>query len=465
VTVRDEPSVEQTTEAFALPESLLVPLLDDAAAVLRTLDVADFPPVLRPLASFGKQGLTTSPARQQLRRAVEVEPEFRRRVVERFVDHPEVRAALEAWDPAQALRRVDEAAARADLALLASTLFAVQPEGWSFGLGVVCSAFERERTEKEAHDDLKAGQLQLGTLDEARRRAEEARDRAHQDVTRLEEQLRTERHGRREREGRAERDLDAARRCRSEADAVVAKAAATTEEAAARLERESARAREAERRVRELRRELADRDHAEGQAHPAAVPDPTALADAARAAHGLAASLDRLLHAAQAAVPPPPPVDPPASREARRTRVPRPPGLETDTVPALDAMLRTRGVMLVVDGYNVSMRGWPDARPTDQRESVLGALERLHLRLRCDVIVVFDGSDVQGLPPRRRAGVRVLFSAADEDADPVVIREVEALNVSRPAIVASSDRWVHDHAEAVGATVVSADTLLALLRQ
>jgi predicted RNA-binding protein with PIN domain len=465
VTVRDEPSVEQTTESLALPDSLLVPLLDDAAAVLRKLDAADFPPVLRPLASFGKQGLTTSPARQQLRRAVEVEPEFRRRVVERFVDRPEVRAALESWEPTDALRRVDEAAARADLALLASTLFAVQPEGWSFGLGVVCSAFERQRVEKEAHDDLKARQLQLGTLDEARRRAEEARDRAQQDVTRLEEQLRTERHARREREGRAERDLDAARRSRGEAEAIVAKAAATTEESEARLERESARAREAERRVRELRRELADRDEVESPARPVAAPDPTALADAARAAHRLASSLDRLLHAAHAAELPPPPVAPPAGRETRRARVPRPPGLETDTVPALDAMLRTRGVMLVVDGYNVSMRGWRDARPADQRESVLGAVERLHLRLRCDVIVVFDGSDVESLPPRRRAGVRVVFSAADEDADPIVIREVEALAVSRPALVASSDRWVHDHAEAVGATVVSADTLLALLRQ
>ncbi len=461
MTVRDEASVEHATESLALPESLLVPLLDDAAAVLRTLDAADFPPVLRPLASFGKQGLTTSPARQQLRRAVEVEPEFRRRVVERFVDRPEVRAALDAWDPHDALQRVDDAATRADLPLLASTLFAVQPEGWAFGLGVVCSAFERHRAEKEAHDDLKAHQLQLGTLDEARRRAEEARDRAQQDVTRLEEQLRTERHARREREGRAERDLDAARRSRTEADAVVAKAATATEEAEARLERESARAREAERRVRELRRELADRDQPAG---PAPAPDPTALADASRAAHTLASTLDRLVRAALTAEPPPPP-PPTTARETRRARVPRPPGLDTDTVSALDTMLRTRGVMLAVDGYNVSMRGWRDARPADQREGLLGALERLHLRLRCDVIVVFDGSDVEALPPRRRAGVRVVFSAPDEDADPVVIREVEALAASRPAIVASSDRWVQDHAEATGATVVSADTLLTLLRQ
>ena len=128
-------------------------------------------------------------------------------------------------------------------------------------------------------------------------------------------------------------------------------------------------------------------------------------------------------------------------------------------------MLRTRGVALVIDGYNVSMRGWGDAAPATQRDGLLGALERLHLRLRCDVVVVFDGSDVDALPGRRRAGVRVVFSAADEEADPVVVRQVEALPTSRPALVASSDRWVQDHAREVGATVVSADTLLGLLRR
>jgi predicted RNA-binding protein with PIN domain len=61
--------------------------------------------------------------------------------------------------------------------------------------------------------------------------------------------------------------------------------------------------------------------------------------------------------------------------------------------------------------------------------------------------------------------VRVIFTAAGEDADPVVIREVERLPASTPAIVASSDRWVREHAEASGATVVPADSLLEVLRR
>jgi predicted RNA-binding protein with PIN domain len=471
VTVRDDPVLE-TTELLTIPESLLVPLLDAAAAVLRELDTVDFPPVLRPLASFGKQGLTTSPARQQLRRALDVDPGFRDRAVTQFCARPEVEGALAFWDARQALRRVDEAAERSDLALLASVLYAARPEGWMFGLGVVCSTFDRQRLEKEAHDDAKARQLQLATLDEARRRAEENSNRARHDVARLEEQLGVERRSRREREGKAERAVDAARGSRAEADAVVAKARATADEAESRLEREASRARDAEREVRELRRELAARDEA-------ARPGPVAsagFADAARDAQRLADALDALTHqstdparpaGARPSISDPRSDGPPSTGggPARRSRVPRPPGREEDSVAGLDAMLRTRGIALVVDGYNVSMRGWGDAAPATQRDGLLGALERLHLRLRCDVVVVFDGSDVEAIPGRRRAGVRVVFSAADEEADPVVIRQVEALPSTRPALVASSDRWVQDHAREVGATVVSADTLLGLLRQ
>jgi predicted RNA-binding protein with PIN domain len=94
----------------------------------------------------------------------------------------------------------------------------------------------------------------------------------------------------------------------------------------------------------------------------------------------------------------------------------------------------------------------------------VAALAALHLRLRCEVVVVFDGSDVEAVPARRRSGVRVVFSAADEEADPVVLREVDALPPAAPVLVASSDRWVRDHAADLGAAVVSADTLLGVLR-
>jgi predicted RNA-binding protein with PIN domain len=467
VTVRHETSDPEVAEPLPIPESLLVPMLDAAAAVLRDLDPGDFPPAVRPLASFGKQGLTTGPARQQLRRALDVDEQFRSRAATRFLARPAVEAVLETWDAAHALRRVDDAAARADLPLLASALYAARPEGWAFGIGVLCASFDGKRVEKEAEDDAKARQLQLSTLDEARRRAEEDRGRSRQDVARLEEQLRAERRSRRDRDQRAEHGIEAAERTRTEAEAMVAKARAATEEAEARLEREATRAREAERRLRDLRRQSPPgRDPSATPPAPStASVDVTAVVEAARVAERLAATLRDLTARGTAASASPALTPQPAARSAPRTRVGPPPGLVTDTVAALDAMLRTRGVVLIVDGYNVSMRGWGDAAPSDQRDRLVAALEALHLRLRCEVVVVFDGSDVEVVPARRRPGVRVVFSAADEEADPVVLREVDALPPAAPVLVASSDRWVGDHAAELGAAVVSADTLLGVLRR
>jgi predicted RNA-binding protein with PIN domain len=467
VTVRHETSDPEVAEPLPIPESLLVPMLDAAAAVLRDLDPGDFPPAVRPLASFGKQGLTTSPARQQLRRALDVDEQFRSRAAARFLARPAVNAVLETWDAAHALRRVDDAAERADLPLLASALYAARPEGWAFGIGVVCASFDRKRVEKEVEDDAKARQLQLSTLDEARRRAEEDRDRSRQDVARLDEQLRAERRSRRDRDQRAEQSIEAAERTRTEAEALVAKARAATEEAEARLEREATRAREAERRLRDLRRQTPPGGDPSGTppAPTTARVDVDAVVDAALVAERLAATLRDLAERGTAVSASLPTAKQPASSAVPRARVGPPPGLVTDTVAALDAMLRTRGVVLIVDGYNVSMRGWGDAAPSDQRDRLVAALEGLHLRLRCEVVVVFDGSDVEAVPARRHPGVRVVFSAADEEADPVVLREVDALPPAAPVLVASSDRWVRDHAAELGAAVVSADTLLGVLRR
>ncbi|HSO97118.1 MAG TPA: NYN domain-containing protein [Acidimicrobiia bacterium] len=449
------------TEPLPIPESLLVPMLDDAAALLRDLDPTDFPAAVRPLAAFGKQGLTTGPARQQLRRALDVDDQFRSRAAERFLARPAVAAILEAWDATHALRRVEDAVERSDLPLLASALYAARPQGWAFGIGVVCASFDRQRLEKEADDDAKARRLQLATLDEARRRADEERARSRQDVARLEEQLRVERRSRRDRDQAAEQAIAAADRAREDAQAVIAKARAETEEAQARLEREATRAREAERRLRELRRQTLPSPAGAPSAGRAV--DPAVVADAARMAERLAGTLGQLAEESRRTPVAPDPVVPAPS--VSRARVAPPPGLDTDTVAALDAMLRTRGVVLIVDGYNVSMRGWGDARPRDQRDRLVAALDALHLRLRCDVVVVFDGSDVEVLPGRRRPGVRVVFSAADEEADPVVLREVDAHPPTVPVLVASSDRWVRDHADELGAAVVSADTLLGVLRR
>ena len=189
---------------------------------------------------------------------------------------------------------------------------------------------------------------------------------------------------------------------------------------------------------------------------------------AARLAKGLGGVADRVetlrdpRPAARPAAAPPGRAAVPGRR--RRTGLRLPPGLPVDTPEAVETMLRTRGAVLVVDGYNVTKRAWPDAALSEQRERLVSAITALHARTRCDATVVFDGAEVGRSPTERRPGVRVRFSDANEEADAVVVREVAALPVTVPVLVVSSDREVRDRSAAEGATVVSSDTFLRALR-
>lgn len=136
-----------------------------------------------------------------------------------------------------------------------------------------------------------------------------------------------------------------------------------------------------------------------------------------------------------------------------------------DDPAAIAAMVRTPGVAVIVDGYNVSMLAWPAASAAEQRERLCDALSEFQLRFRCEVTVVFDGAEVSGVAPRRRRNLRVLFSPATQEADEVVIGEVIFRPADVPVIVVSSDREVKAAAEAEGATVLPADALLHLMRR
>jgi predicted RNA-binding protein with PIN domain len=136
-----------------------------------------------------------------------------------------------------------------------------------------------------------------------------------------------------------------------------------------------------------------------------------------------------------------------------------------DTPEAAETMVRTPGLAVVVDGYNVSMLAWPEAPVSEQRERLFGALAEFQLRTRAGVTLVFDGANVPGVRPPRRPGLRVVFSAAGQEADEVVVDEVASRPLDVPVLVVSSDAWVRQRAEALGAQVLPSAVFLALLRR
>lgn len=144
-----------------------------------------------------------------------------------------------------------------------------------------------------------------------------------------------------------------------------------------------------------------------------------------------------------------------------------PGGIFDDTVEAAEHLLRTPSVVLVVDGYNVTMAGWPELRAADQRRRLVVALSDLAARTATRVEVVFDGAEVEPptVPAPTRQLVRVRFSDPGVEADDVVIDLVGRIPAATPVVVASSDNRVRDGARRRGANLLHARQLVAVLRR
>jgi predicted RNA-binding protein with PIN domain len=150
--------------------------------------------------------------------------------------------------------------------------------------------------------------------------------------------------------------------------------------------------------------------------------------------------------------------DRPGSPERSRARA-----QDTDDPGRLDQLLALPRAHLVVDGYNVTKRGFAEMSLEQQRKRLITGLGGIAAQTGDEVTVVFDGAErVHGLPPAPR-GVRVLFSRKGDTADELIRQLVRAEPLGRPIVVISSDREVADGVRRHGAYPMGADSLLRRL--
>jgi predicted RNA-binding protein with PIN domain len=151
-----------------------------------------------------------------------------------------------------------------------------------------------------------------------------------------------------------------------------------------------------------------------------------------------------------------------------RRPVPLPPAVFDDSFEAADHLVRVPGVVLIVDGYNVTISSWPHLELPRQRHHLVNALAELAMRVGPSVHVVFDGTDAGGRigpPAAARRKMRVTFSPEGVDADDVIVDLVAGLDPTVAVVVASDDRQVRESVGRLGANVVSVAQLLAVLRR
>jgi predicted RNA-binding protein with PIN domain len=137
--------------------------------------------------------------------------------------------------------------------------------------------------------------------------------------------------------------------------------------------------------------------------------------------------------------------------------------LEADDPARLDQLLALPRVHLIVDGYNVTKRGFGDVSLEQQRSRLVSAMGGMAAQSGAEVTVVFDGADKVVAVPSPPRGVRVLFSRKGTTADELVRQLVRAEPAGRPVVVISSDREVADGVRRHGAYPLSSDTLLRRL--
>ena len=360
------------------------------------------------------------------------------------------------------------------LALLVAALWAVAPEGGAIGIGACAGAELAGRMQHALAAERDVLAARVGALEqEAASRAATAAAEAER-ATQLHAKLASERALRRAAESEA--TTSAAQHAADQQE--LARAHELLEQAHESLERgqreldglRTALAHE-QQRARELERAIDEAGAAPRAAPPGTTPIPAdELAELGDAAAELTRRLPRRgdPHCHRVA-------GPDCAHIARRVACAgscragdaheTPPARRT---PGRQRRRRTgdavrRGATLVVDGYNVSNHAWPATMLSLQRDRLERGLQQVHQRFRCEVVCCYDGDDTVGVTPRRVPGVRVRFSARHEEADELVVETVRSLPKRVPVVVASSDAWVREHAEDLGAVAISAATAAALI--
>nr|WP_296069711.1 NYN domain-containing protein [uncultured Actinoplanes sp.] len=414
-----------------------------AAAALPGLPADEIPVALRRVARFAPNRRARLGGRE-IAAQLAADPLFRQRISTRVVeDSGDLGAAVAAG----------MAPAAADPVEVAALAYLARPEGWRALIEDAGQAVQAEADSAAIASQVRAAEQRAARAEHDRAVAKVEADKLRDELARVREEL-----------GQLREEARATGKALREAQAAQKRASdllATEKGRATRI------AADHDAEVRRLKTRLAEAEEKAATGKQSAK-DARAADDArlwllietiGQAASGLRRELalgpaDRLpadLVADTAA-------ERPGSPERSRARA-----QDTDDPGRLDQLLALPRAHLIVDGYNVTKRGFAEMSLEQQRKRLITGLGGIAAQTGDEITVVFDGAErVHGLPPAPR-GVRVLFSRKGDTADELIRQLVRAEPAGRPIVVISSDREVADGVRRHGAYPMGADSLLRRL--
>jgi predicted RNA-binding protein with PIN domain len=152
----------------------------------------------------------------------------------------------------------------------------------------------------------------------------------------------------------------------------------------------------------------------------------------------------------------------------RRRSVPLPRAMFDDSIEAANHLVRVPGIVLVVDGYSVTISTFGDLELSHQRRQLVDRLGALTTATGTQVRVVFDWAELSerfGPPADARSQMRVTFSSDGGEPEQVILDLVDQLETAQAVVVATDDRRLQQAARGRGGNVISVSQLLAALEQ
>ncbi|MBX6752183.1 MAG: NYN domain-containing protein [Micromonosporaceae bacterium] len=400
----------------------------------------EVPPPLRRVAQFApnRRARMGAPAIAAQLRADLV---FRQRVAERVLDAAgELGAAIRDGTPPGAADPVD----------VAALTYLARPAGWREVLGEVTERLRTDAENAAVAERLRAAEHQVIRAEHERAVAKVEAEKLRDELTRL----RAEADALRDQVRSLTRSLREAKAAEKRANELLATERGRAARAAAEAEAELRRVR-----ARLIEAELAATGSRAAAKEARAVDDARLwllLETIGQAAVGLR----RELALEPATILPADHVAATMAQRADAVGRASARALEADDPARLDQLLALPRVHLIVDGYNVTKRGFGDLSLEQQRSRLVAALAGIAAQSGAETTVVFDGADKINAMPGIPRGLRVLFSRKGETADELIRALVRAEPPGRPVVVISSDREVADGVRRHGAYPLSSDTLL-----
>lgn len=387
----------------------------------------------------------------------------------RRIPPPALRAARKVIDDDVAFRERVAGIATEALVGVSGMLFVNRPDGWENDLETLANETHDEMEDHSASRSDRKWERRLAGAESSARRAEAGLAKSRTDLALAQAAAAAERNAR----SALEEALEESRR----ANALLDNALQVATERIRGLDQEVttllSTCREADRELSSLREERSQR-----QTFAAAVAEALAAVDAVRTAiedvHGTANDrlepVDAIRPTLAPRAPTPSRLERASTVRSGRRPTVLPPAMFDDAPEAAHFLLRVPGVLVLVDGYNVSKWKWTSLSASDQRRRLVDVLEELAARTAADFQVIFDGTDAdivaepavaQGAGTRARR-VRTSFSPPRVDADDVILDLIGVVAPGRAVVVVSSDRRVRQGSTERGANVISSQQFVAV---